>query len=213
MIAVDQSGTVFYGPFLIASQVDMNLGRGPAGARFAHFPEIVFFIAVENAFGRQVLLPGPVSLLVSAYSQLFIPFKYRGIEARFIDFIHIRQQLPGPVDGFLFEVISERPVSQHLKHGVMVGIVAHFLQIIVLARNPEALLYVSHTGCCRCFHAQKDILKLVHSGIGEHQRGVVFDYNGSRGDNQVIFFLEIAYKCLPNILCSHILCVYNALFL
>jgi hypothetical protein len=52
------------------------------------------------------------------------------------------QQLPGPVDGLLLEVVAERPVAQHLEEGVVVGVLADVLEVVVLAAGADALLAV-----------------------------------------------------------------------
>ena len=56
-----------------------------------------------------------------------------GIEVFRIDFQHIHQKFPRPVDGFVLEIVAKRPVAKHLKHGVVVSVVAHFLQCLAAA--------------------------------------------------------------------------------
>jgi hypothetical protein len=43
---------------------------------------------------------------------------------------------------FLLEVIAEAPVAEHLEHRVVVRVDAHFLQVVVLPRNTQALLRI-----------------------------------------------------------------------
>ena len=50
-----------------------------------------------------------------------------------------RQQLPGPRDGLALEVVPKGPVAQHLKEGVVVHILAHVIQVIMLAASADAL--------------------------------------------------------------------------
>ena len=56
--------------------------------------------------------------------------------------VHLGQQLPGPADRLLLEIVAERPVAQHLEHRVVVGVVADLLQVVVLARHAQALLRI-----------------------------------------------------------------------
>ena len=43
------------------------------------------------------------------------------------------------------EKVSERPVSQHLEEGVMVGVLSNIVQVIVLSSSSNALLRVGST--------------------------------------------------------------------
>ena len=43
------------------------------------------------------------------------------------------------------EEISERPVAQHLKEGVVVGVFSNIVQVIVFPPSSNALLGVSRT--------------------------------------------------------------------
>ena len=54
---------------------------------------------------------------------------------------------------FFLEVVAKRPVAQHLEHGVVVGIVTYFLQVVVFFRLREGisasqqLFCISPGGC------------------------------------------------------------------
>ena len=61
------------------------------------------------------------------------------------------EKLPGVADGFILEVVSKRPVAQHLKEGVMVHILSHIIQVIVLATSSNAL---QHRRCVGTVHRQ-----------------------------------------------------------
>ena len=103
---------------------------------------------------------------------------------------HVYQVAVGPGDGFLFEIITEAPVAEHLKHGVVVRVAAHLLQVVVFARHAQAFLRVALAAALGFGIAQDDVLKLVHTGIGKHQGGVVLDDHRSRGYYQVALLLE-----------------------
>ena len=55
----------------------------------------------------------------------------------------------------------------------------------MFAAHAQALLRVGHALIFRCYRAQNDVLELIHAGVGEHQRGVVFDHHGSGGHDVV----------------------------
>ncbi len=50
---------------------------------------------------------------------------------------HVRQQLPGPGDGFLFVIIAKGPVAQHLEKRVMGVVAADLVQVVVLAGHAQ----------------------------------------------------------------------------
>ena len=55
-------------------------------------------------------------------------------------------QFPGPVDGFLLEVIAEGPVAEHLEERVVVGVEADVFEVVVLAAGADAFLGVGGAG-------------------------------------------------------------------
>ena len=78
----------------------------------------------------------------------------------------------------LFEVVSERPVAQHLEESVVVDILPDVVQVVVLAASADALLAVDDAAPFRHVRvgvdcANKHRLELVHPGVGEQQGGVV----------------------------------------
>lgn len=61
---------------------------------------------------------------------------------------YLGEQLPGPGNGLLLEVVTEGPVAKHLKEGVVVVVLADIVQIVVLAtwmtgRATSAVRYIS----------------------------------------------------------------------
>ena len=188
----------------LVAQVDVYLAAGAAGAGVAHLPEIVLLAAVEDSVLRQILPPYIQSLLVRTQSVLGTALADRGVEPLRVEPVDLRQQLPGPCYGLLLEVVAEAPVAQHLEHGVMVGIVADLLQVIVLAAYPEALLAVRHPrveyGCI----AEEPVLELVHAGVGEHERGVPLDHHRGRGNDPVALRGEEVQELFSNLFRCHI---------
>ena len=87
----------------------------------------------------------------------------------------------------LLEVVAKRPVAQHLEHGVVVGIVTHFLQVVVLSAYAKAFLRVSNSLYFAGWLPKIISLKLVHSRIGEHQRGVILNHHRGRRHYLVTF--------------------------
>ena len=59
-------------------------------------------------------------------------------------------ELPGPFDGFLFEIVAEAPVAEHLEERVVVGVEADVVEVVVFAPGADALLRIGGaTGPCR----------------------------------------------------------------
>ena len=54
----------------------------------------------------------------------------------------IDDEFPTPLDGFFLEIVTERPVPEHLEEGVVVGVVADVLEVVVLAAGTDAFLGV-----------------------------------------------------------------------
>ena len=155
--------------------------------------------------GRQVLRPDSRSLVVALQSLFGRSLEDCGIEVLGVDMQHIDDILPRKVDSTLFEIVAERPVAEHLEHGVVVGIVSDFLKVVVLAADAEALLRVGYTGIFDRVVAQNDTLPWVHTGVGEHQRRVIFDNHRSRRDDMMPFALHKIQKGLSDFFTCHIL--------
>ena len=88
----------------------------------------------------QELFPVRSCLVVPFQSFFGASFEYGGIQIFRVNLQYIYQIFPCPADGLFLEVISERPVAQHLEHGVVVGVVSHFFQVIVLAAYTQTFL-------------------------------------------------------------------------
>ena len=155
----------------------MNFGTRSAGAGFAHLPEIIVLIAVDDVFLGQIISPIAGGFVVSLQTLFGTAFKYGCVKPRSIEFKYFGQVFPGPGYGFFFEIIAERPVAQHFEHGMMIGVVPHFFQVVVFTAHPQTFLRIGHPEIFGGSLSQKNVFKLVHSGIGKHQAGIVFDHH------------------------------------
>ena len=165
----------------------MNFGARTAWAGVAHLPEVVVLVAVDYMVGGQILLPATGRLVVALQSFVRRAFKHGGVQVGGVKLEHCHQIFPCPADSFFLEVVAETPVAQHLKHGVVVGVVAHFLKVVVLSADTQAFLRVGLAAAFWFRIAEDDVLKLVHSGVGKHKCGVVLYHHGGRGNNKVSF--------------------------
>src|SRR6056297_3274577 len=88
---------------------------------------------------------------------------------------------------------------------MVVGVMAHLLEVIVLSAHPNTFLSIGGTlpGFAIVFQgilfSQKDRLKLVHTRIRKKQGWIIFGYNGGAVDNGVILFSKEIKKILANL--------------
>ena len=118
-------------------------------------------------------LPDVRRLVVARDAVLLVAFKHGDVQPGFVQLPHLGEQLPRPGDCVLLEVVAEAPVAEHLEEGVVVGVLAHVVQVVVLAAGADALLRVHHPHALRLLRAEEVRLELVHAGVGEQQRRVV----------------------------------------
>ena len=164
----------------------MDLAARTAGPGVAHLPKIVFAAKVEDTiwcnFGH--LLPIVSGFCIPTQVTLVV-LENGGVQVLLGQAPPLGEQFPGPLDGFLFIIIAKGPVAQHLEKGVVVGRLAYFFQVIVLARDPHALLRINRAGVGPAAQAQENVFELVHAGVGEQQRGVVVRHQRGAGHNSV----------------------------
>jgi hypothetical protein len=116
---------------------------------------------------------------------LLVVLVHRGVEPVFGQLPYCGKQLPGPGDGFAFVIVTERPVAQHFKEGVVGVVAAHLLQVVVLARHAHAFLRVGRALEALGVLAQEYGLELIHSRVGEVQRRVVLRNDRRTGHERV----------------------------
>ena len=131
---------------LLAAHVDVDLRTGTTRTGFAHLPEIVLLVSIDDALRWEKLGPKRGGFVIALQHVGAIALIYGGIEVFRIDLEFIHEKSPSPFDRLLLEVIAETPVAQHFKKRMVVGILAHLFQIVVLPAHPQALLRIRHPG-------------------------------------------------------------------
>jgi hypothetical protein len=184
--------------------VYVDLRTRTARTRIPHFPKIVFFGTVQNAVLGNVFFPNRLGLLVRSQSVGGIASKNRHVQLVRVDFVDLGQKLPGPSNGVLFEVIAKTPVPEHLEQRMVVGVVPDFLQIVVLARHPQAFLRVRNPRMLHRRDAQEHIFERIHAGIGEQQGGVVLDDQRCGWYNRMPFGGKKIKKSLSDLARGHV---------
>ncbi len=117
------------------------------------FPEVVFLAEAENLFSRNA------DLLVPDVERLVVIQIDGRIQAVLIKADDLRQEFPGPGNGFVLEIIPEGKVAEHLEEGQMTGGMADIFNIT----GTHALLAGCHTVVRRHFLAGKIRLKRCHT--------------------------------------------------
>ena len=109
-------------------EIHMEFRAGPARTRVTHHPKVVFLVAVDDvlvgiqASRAEFLRPDVPCFRVARGGVAFRWIVDRRVKAICWKLPSFDNQFPRPLDGFLFEVISERPVPEHFKKGVVVSV-------------------------------------------------------------------------------------------
>ena len=122
-----------------------------------------------------------------------------------VESVDLGEEFPSEVDGALLEVVSEGPIAEHFKEGVVVDVLADIVEIVVLASGANALLRVAGSlqlgertggvdlsirGDCEANLSEEDGFVLVHSRVCKEKRGVVERNDGRGLDEGVSVVLE-----------------------
>jgi hypothetical protein len=177
---------------LVRGAVDVDLGTRPARAGVAHLPEVVLLrpvVDVRRVHAR-LLDPELPRLVVLVQALLRVAAEDGDVQPVAVEFPDLGEQLPRPADRLPLEVVPERPVPEHLEERVVVGVLAHVVQVVVLAAGPDALLGVRRPDVIALLKSQEDWLELVHPGVGEEQGGVVVRDDRAGRDERVPVLLH-----------------------
>ena len=205
VVLIDHFATGDQSYLCLVTQVEVDLATRTARTGIAHFPEVILFVTTNDMVGRQETQPEIVSLLIERNTVLLRALEYGCIHTLLRQFIHLGQQLPRPFDSLFLEIVAKRPVTEHLEHRVVIGIVSYLLQVVVLTRNAQTLLRIANSGSLDRSITQKHILELVHTCIGEHQRRIILYNHRCRRHYHVAFALEKFEKGLSNFVAFHCL--------
>src|SRR5262249_3328577 len=165
-------------------------------ARVAHLPEVLLLEAADP-------IAPDVGGLEPERGGLVVGGVDRGVKLVLRQLPDGGQELPRPDDGLALPVVAERPVAQHLEEGVMIGVAADLLEVVVLAADAQHLLAVGRARVRPRLGTQKDLLELHHAGVGEEQAGVVRRHERRARDDGVTALAEVVEKALPNLVAGH----------
>ena len=189
--------------FFGTARVYVYLRARATRACFAHFPEVVVLVSVDNVVCWQVFEPVLCSFVVAGNTFRGAAFEYGNIQIGRVQLQNINQILPRIVDGVFLEVVAKAPVAEHFEHCMVVGVVSDFFQVVVLATYTQAFLRVGTASWLWFFRAKNYIFPLVHTSVGEHQRRVVLYNHRCRRYNDVSFRLEKLLERVADFICCH----------
>ena len=201
------------GGFLLrGADVYVDLGARAARAGVSHLPEVVVLVAEQDVVLRHVFEPGFPGFMVHRGAVIFAALEHGGVEQLRVDLVDFGKELPRPVYRLFLEIVPEAPVAEHLEHGVVVGVVPDFFEVVVLAAHSQTFLRICRSRVRGLGVAQEDVLELVHSGVGEHQRRVILDHHRSGRHDGVSLGCEEIQKFLSYFLRSHNTAKYQTIY-
>ena len=115
-------------------------------------------------------------------------------------------QLQRVGDGVFLEIIAEGKISEHFEKRVMAVGEADIFQVVVLAAGAHAFLAGGGAVVVALFEAEEDVLELVHSGIGEKQRGIVCGDERRAAHDAVAALFEEFQKRFADFVAGPLLC-------
>ena len=176
----------------LVAMVEKDFRARPARPRIPHGPEIVgrrnthdFGIAQSGNF-----LPERVRLVILVIDR---HHQTRGIETVFFG-----DQVPGKFDRTFLEIITEGEIAQHLEERMMPRRIADIIEIIMLAARAHTFLRCRSRRVRTLLDTGKNVFKLHHAGISEHQCRIITRNQRTGGDDLVAVPCKIIEKYGPD---------------
>jgi hypothetical protein len=120
-----------------------------------------------------------------------------------IEAVHLREQLPGELDGVALEIVAEAEVAEHLEERVMARRIADVLQVVVLAAGAHAALGGGRARIWAAILAEEDVLELHHARVRKEQRGIVARHERTGGHDRVPLRFEVLQEFLADLARFH----------
>ena len=180
----------------LGAPVVVDLGAGAAGAG-AVLPEVVLLAELVDAVGgdADLLVPDAEGLVVGGGG--LVAGEDGGVQAAGVQAHPLRggQELPGPVDGVLLEVVPEGEVAQHLEVGAVAGGLADVLNVA----GADALLAGGHPVAGGLLLPGEPGLHRGHARVDQQQGRVVLGDQGEAGESEMALCLKKGQEHLPQL--------------
>jgi len=95
----------------------------------------------------------------------------------------------------LLKVVSERPIAQHLKEGMVIAVLSYIVKVIMLSSSTYTLLRIHSSLQLRhivslAYCPQENGLELVHTSIRKEESKIIVGYHRGRRDHSMTFGLK-----------------------
>ncbi|KAH3661091.1 hypothetical protein OGATHE_005424 [Ogataea polymorpha] len=121
----------------------MDFRTWPTRALVAHFPKVVLGISWKNVVIRNTnILPILLGFQIWFQTIGCVTFKICHIKSVLVKAVHVGEEFPGVLDGLLLKVVAKRPVTQHFKKSVVVGVSSDVLKIVVFSTGSDTFLRI-----------------------------------------------------------------------
>ena len=178
-IAADRTIGLVAAIFFATVVINFRAWAARAGAMF---PEVIALTETENALGRNT------NFLVPDFKRLVVIDINGRIQAARVNAHPFRrgQELPAPMNGFTFEVVTKREVTEHFKISAMTGSFADIFNVA----STNALLAGGDATARGFLFAGEEWLHGSHTGVDEKQRSVILRNQRKAGQTQMTFALK-----------------------
>ena len=82
---------------------------------------------------------------------------------------------------------------------MVICVISHFIQIVVFSRYTQAFLRIDGAYIGTISFTKKNILELIHAGVGEQQGRVISRNKRIARNNRMLFFLKKGEEFVPDL--------------
>ena len=184
-VAIAANRAVRLAAAVLLTAVIVNLRAGAAGTG-AMLPEIIGLTKPEDP------VSGYTDFFIPDFKRLIVILVDGRIQSVFVQTNYLGQEFPAPGNGFMFEVVTEGEITQHLKIGAMAGGFTDVLNIT----GTDALLAGAHPMTGRLHLTGEIGLHGCHAGVDQQQRSIILGNQGKAGQAQMALTFEEREKHL-----------------
>ena len=164
---------------LAAIKVDLRTGAAGTGTMF---PEVVFLAETDNPLRGNADFFCPD---IKCFVIILINGDPQTVDRQFQ---HLGDKFPRPGGRFMFKVIAEREVTQHLKIGAMACGLTDMFDIL----GTDTFLTGGHAGIGRSRLSEEKFFQRCHAGVDQQKAGIIFrgDQGGACHTGMALAFEE-----------------------
>ena len=164
-VAVAAYGTTRLAAAILLASVIIYFGTGTAGA-CAVLPEVILLAEAEDPLCRNP------DFLIPDVERLVVLQVNGRIQTILVQSHHLGQELPGPVNRLVLEVIAEGEIAQHLKEGAVTGGLSYIFNIACT----DTFLTGGHSAAGRNLRAGEIRLQRSHTRVNQQKTVIIVRY-------------------------------------